>query len=139
MIVDVCDALALGGDGQPDAAKPLKKLSERHTVQELRALGGLRVQDSRDLGGHPAECSLTRCSAGLRPLCFHDLHHTFGTQMVSNPAISILQLKAYGSRGHRRDDEVPALRATRRRGRACRGGLLTSSCLFPVRHVAECR
>ncbi len=33
--------------------------------------------------------------AGLRPLPFHDLRHTFGTQVISNPAVSILQLKAW--------------------------------------------
>ena len=33
--------------------------------------------------------------AGLRPLRFHDLRHTFGTQVISNPAVSILQLKAW--------------------------------------------
>jgi integrase len=33
--------------------------------------------------------------AGLRPLRFHDLRHTFGTQVICNPAVSILQLKAW--------------------------------------------
>jgi len=33
--------------------------------------------------------------AGLRDLRFHDLRHTFGTQVISNPAVSILQLKAW--------------------------------------------
>ena len=33
--------------------------------------------------------------AGLRPLRFHDLRHTFGTQVISNPAVSILRLKAW--------------------------------------------
>jgi integrase len=33
--------------------------------------------------------------AGLRPLRFHDLRHTFGTQVISNPAVSIMQLKAW--------------------------------------------
>jgi integrase len=33
--------------------------------------------------------------AGLRSLRFHDLRHTFGTQVISNPAVSILQLKAW--------------------------------------------
>jgi integrase len=33
--------------------------------------------------------------AGLPPLRFHDLRHTFGTQVISNPAVSILQLKAW--------------------------------------------
>lgn len=33
--------------------------------------------------------------AGLRPQRFHDLRHTFGTQVISNPAVSILQLKAW--------------------------------------------
>jgi integrase len=28
-------------------------------------------------------------------LRFHDLRHTFGTQVISNPAVSILQLKAW--------------------------------------------
>jgi integrase len=33
--------------------------------------------------------------AGLRSLRFHDLRHTFGTQVVGNPRVSILQLKAW--------------------------------------------
>jgi integrase len=33
--------------------------------------------------------------AGLRSLRFHDLRHTFGTQVISNAAVSILQLKAW--------------------------------------------
>jgi integrase len=33
--------------------------------------------------------------AGLRSLRFHDLRHTFGTQVISNPAVSIVQLKAW--------------------------------------------
>jgi integrase len=33
--------------------------------------------------------------AGLRDLRFHDLRHTFGTQVISNPTVSILQLKAW--------------------------------------------
>jgi integrase len=33
--------------------------------------------------------------ARLRPLRFHDLRHTFGTQVISNPSVSILQLKAW--------------------------------------------
>jgi integrase len=33
--------------------------------------------------------------AGLRDLRFHDLRHTFGTQVVGNPRVSILQLKAW--------------------------------------------
>ena len=33
--------------------------------------------------------------AGLRPLRFHDLRHTFGTQIIGNPAVSILQLKEW--------------------------------------------
>ena len=31
--------------------------------------------------------------AGLRDLRFHDLRHTFGTQVIGNPRVSILQLK----------------------------------------------
>jgi integrase len=34
-------------------------------------------------------------SAGLRSLRFHDLRHTFGTQVIGNPAVSILQLKEW--------------------------------------------
>lgn len=33
--------------------------------------------------------------AGLRPLRFHDLRHTFGTQVIGNPQVSILQLKEW--------------------------------------------
>jgi integrase len=32
---------------------------------------------------------------GLPPLRFHDLRHTFGTQVISNSAVSILQFKAW--------------------------------------------
>jgi len=33
--------------------------------------------------------------AGLRDLRFHDLRHTFGTTVIGNPAVSILQLKEW--------------------------------------------
>ena len=33
--------------------------------------------------------------AGLRSLRFHDLRHTFGTQVIGNPKVSILQLKEW--------------------------------------------
>ena len=33
--------------------------------------------------------------AGLRSLRFHDLRHTFGTQVIGNPRVSILQLKEW--------------------------------------------
>jgi integrase len=33
--------------------------------------------------------------AGLRNLRFHDLRHTFGTQVIGNPNVSILQLKEW--------------------------------------------
>jgi integrase len=33
--------------------------------------------------------------AGLRDLRFHDLRHTFGTQVIGNPQVSILQLKEW--------------------------------------------
>jgi integrase len=33
--------------------------------------------------------------AGLRDLRFHDLRHTFGTQVIGNAAVSILQLKEW--------------------------------------------
>jgi integrase len=33
--------------------------------------------------------------AGLRDLRFHDLRHTFGTQVISNPEVSIVQLKEW--------------------------------------------
>jgi integrase len=33
--------------------------------------------------------------AGLRDLRFHDLRHTFGTQVIGNPDVSILQLKEW--------------------------------------------
>jgi integrase len=33
--------------------------------------------------------------AGLRNLRFHDLRHTFGTQVIGNPQVSILQLKEW--------------------------------------------
>ena len=33
--------------------------------------------------------------ARLRDLRFHDLRHTFGTQVIGNPRVSILQLKEW--------------------------------------------
>lgn len=33
--------------------------------------------------------------AGLRDLRFHDLRHTFGTQVIGNPNVSILQLREW--------------------------------------------
>jgi integrase len=35
------------------------------------------------------------CRAGLPGLRFHDLRHTFGTQVIRNPRVSILQLKEW--------------------------------------------
>jgi integrase len=34
-------------------------------------------------------------SSSLRDLRFHDLRHTFGTQVIGNPRVSILQLKEW--------------------------------------------
>jgi integrase len=34
-------------------------------------------------------------AASLRSLRFHDLRHTFGTQVIGNPRVSILQLKEW--------------------------------------------
>jgi integrase len=34
-------------------------------------------------------------AAGLRDIRFHDLRHTFGTQVIGNPRVSILQLKEW--------------------------------------------
>jgi integrase len=34
-------------------------------------------------------------AASLRDLRFHDLRHTFGTQVIGNPRVSILQLKEW--------------------------------------------
>ena len=57
--------------------------------------------------------------AGLRPLRFHDLRHTFGTRMIAQgrhpPGAGV-----DGPRRHPDDDEVPALRAADG-GRAARG------------------
>ena len=52
-------------------------------------------------GGHLDASALYRRykialrAAGLRDLRFHDLRHTFGTQVIGNPRVSILQLKEW--------------------------------------------
>ena len=73
------------------------------------------------LGAAPSATSARSQRAGLRPLRFHDLRHTFGTTMIAQgrhrprPGVD-------GPRGHRDDAQVPALRpapgrrAPRRRG-----------------------
>lgn len=61
----------------------------------LPAFGQRRLEDITADEVEAWSATLAARRAGLRPLRFHDLRHTFGTQVISNPAVSILQLKAW--------------------------------------------
>jgi integrase len=80
----------------PAVAEALARLTTRpeHTAEDDLVFPGLA-------GGYLDGSALYRRykaalnAAGLRSLRFHDLRHTFGTTVVGNPAVSILQLKEW--------------------------------------------
>jgi integrase len=80
----------------PDVASALAKLSQREwfTGDDDLVFPGEtgEYMDGSALRRRYKE-ALQR--AGLRPLRFHDLRHTFGTQVIGNPRVSILQLKEW--------------------------------------------
>jgi integrase len=80
----------------PQVARALARLNQReeHTGEDDLVFPGIA-------GGYLDASALyrryktaLRC-AGLRDLRFHDLRHTFGTQVIGNPRVSILQLKEW--------------------------------------------
>ena len=87
----------------PLVAVPLARLaSRRHDDQEDDLVFPGAFGEYLDGSALYRRYKLALRRAGLRPLRFHDLRHTFGTQVISNPAISVLQLKAW--MGHQEID-----------------------------------
>ena len=54
-----------------------------------------RVRRALDASALSLRYKLALKRAGLPPLRFHDLRHTFGTRVISNPGVSKLWLKAW--------------------------------------------
>src|SRR5439155_21077060 len=80
----------------PPVAEALARLSQRdqHTADDdlvFPGVGGSYLDASALYRRYKA--ALHR--AALRDLRFHDLRHTFGTQVIGNPRVSILQLKEW--------------------------------------------
>ena len=80
----------------PEVAQTLARLNQRpeHTREDDLVFPG-------QAGGYLDGSALYRRyktalkRAGLRNLRFHDLRHTFGTEVIGNPRVSILQLKEW--------------------------------------------
>ncbi len=80
----------------PSVAEALARLNQRgqHTAEDDLVFAGTA-------GGFLDASALYRRykaalkRAELRNLRFHDLRHTFGTQVIGNPRVSILQLKEW--------------------------------------------
>ncbi len=80
----------------PPVAETLARLADRgHDDQEDDLVFPGTFGEYLDGSALYRRYKLALKRAGLRPLRFHDLRHTFGTQVISNPAVSILQLKAW--------------------------------------------
>ncbi len=80
----------------PPVAEALARLASRgHDDQEDDLVFPGTFGEYLDASALYRRYKLALERAGLRPLRFHDLRHTFGTQVISNPAVSILQLKAW--------------------------------------------
>jgi integrase len=80
----------------PPVAEALARLASRgHHAQEDNLVFPGVAGEYLDASALYRRYKLALKRAGLRPLRFHDLRHTFGTQVISNPAVSILQLKAW--------------------------------------------
>jgi len=80
----------------PPVAEALARLASRgHDDQEHDLVFPGSFGEYLDGSALYRRYKLALKRAGLPPLRFHDLRHTFGTQVISNPAVSILQLKAW--------------------------------------------
>jgi integrase len=80
----------------PLVAEALARLASRgHDDQENKLVFPGSFGEHLDGSALHRRYRLARRRASLRPLRSHDLRHTFGTQVISNPAVSILQLKAW--------------------------------------------
>jgi integrase len=107
----------------PEVATALAKLGQRRRSTEDDDLVFVG-----DLGGHVDGSALRRRydaavkAAGLRPLRFHDLRHTFGTRMIAKADIRRVQ-EWTGHADVQTTMKVPALRAAPRRRAAGGGGV----------------
>ncbi|HZL64218.1 MAG TPA: site-specific integrase [Thermoleophilia bacterium] len=80
----------------PPVAEALARLASRgHGDQEDDLVFSGTFGEYLDASALYRRYKLALKRAGLRPPRFHGLRHTFGTQVISNPAVSILQLKAW--------------------------------------------
>ena len=80
----------------PPGAEALARLASRgHGDQEDDLVFSGTFGEYLDASALYRRYKLALKRAGLRPPRFHGLRHTFGTQVISNPAVSILQLKAW--------------------------------------------
>jgi integrase len=80
----------------PPVAEVLARLASRgHDDQEDDPVFPGMFGEYLDASALYRRYKLALTRAGLPLLRFHDLRHTLGTQVISNPAVSILQLKAW--------------------------------------------
>jgi integrase len=80
----------------PQVAEALARLNHRdhHTAEDDLVFPGI-AGEYLDASALYRRYKTALQRAGLRDLRFHDLRHTFGTQVIGNPAVSILQLKEW--------------------------------------------
>jgi len=80
----------------PQIAEALARLNQRghHTTEDDLVFPGI-AGEYLDASALYRRYKLALRRAGLRDLRFHDLRHTFGTTVIGNPAVSILQLKEW--------------------------------------------
>ncbi|MDP9346198.1 MAG: tyrosine-type recombinase/integrase [Actinomycetota bacterium] len=80
----------------PTVAEALARLSQREDSYGDEDLVFPGAHDGYlDASALYRRYKLALIRAGLRDLRFHDLRHTFGTQVIGNPRVSILQLKEW--------------------------------------------
>jgi integrase len=80
----------------PQVAEALARLNQRghHTADDDLVFPGI-AGEYLDASALYRRYKTALKRAGLRDLRFHDLRHTFGTQVIGNPSVSILQLKEW--------------------------------------------
>ncbi len=80
----------------PQVAEALARLNQRghHTGDDDLVFPGI-CGEYLDASALYRRYKAALRRAGLRDLRFHDLRHTFGTTVIGNPAVSILQLKEW--------------------------------------------
>jgi integrase len=80
----------------PVVAEALARLSRRegNVMEDDLVFPGV-ISEYLDASALYRRYKATLKRAGLRSLRFHDLRHTFGTQVIGNPRVSIVQLKEW--------------------------------------------